>query len=87
MRPDHFFRMIEAYHYNEEKSWLPIRRLSSIVANMMRSEDDKVVKESDIIWLSMFDKPEPPKITSAPIILTPEQIREKQIRAGITPNP
>jgi hypothetical protein len=83
MRPDHFFRMAEAYHYNEEKSIIPIRRLSAIVANLLRGEDDKIIKETDIHWLSMFDKPEPPKITSAPIILTPEQIREKQIRAGI----
>jgi len=83
MRPDHFFRMVEAYHYNEEKSIIPIRRLSAIVANLLRSEDDAVIKETDIHWLTMIDKPEPPKITSKPIYLTPEQIREKQIRAGL----
>jgi hypothetical protein len=82
MRPDHFFRMVEAYHYNEEKSWMQTRRLGAIILNMMRGESDKVIKDSDVQWLPMIDKPFK-KITSPKIIMTPEEMRERAIKAGI----
>jgi hypothetical protein len=83
MRPDNYRRIVEAYYYNEQKSWLPFRKLYAIIGNMMGSEDNGEIKEQDFIFLPMIDTPPPPKKQSPPLVLTDEQRREKAIRAGL----
>lgn len=76
MRPDLYYIMVEAYYYREQKAWLPIRRLSAIVANLIRGEDDPIVKDSDIEWLTLIDKPLPPPIKSAPVVWSKEDLEK-----------
>lgn len=82
MRPDHFQRMVEAYRYREEKSWLPWRKLFTVLHNNF-SDDN--LSESEAIWLPMIDTVEekeeikPPALVSA----TSEEIRRIMIQDGI----
>lgn len=83
MRPDNYRRIVEAYYYNEQKSWLPFRKLYAIIGNMLGSEDNGTIKEQDFVYLSMIDTPPPQKKESPPLVLTAEQKRQKAIRAGL----
>lgn len=74
MRPDNYLRLVDAYYYREQKSWLPWRKLYAIVINALSEER---ITEEEIIWLPYIDKEEPPEIKSTqPIILTREEIRK-----------
>jgi Asp-tRNA(Asn)/Glu-tRNA(Gln) amidotransferase A subunit family amidase len=83
MRPDNYRRIVEAYYYKEQKSWLPFRKLYNLIGNMLSSEENSQIKEQDFIFLPMIDTPPPPKKQSKPLVLTAEQKREKAIRAGL----
>lgn len=85
MRPDLYYRMVEAYYYREQKSWLPFRRLSAIVANMMRGEDDVAIKDSDIEWLTLIDTPPPPPKKTAPVVWSDEDLEKFYKEYNITP--
>lgn len=74
--------MVEAYYYREQKAWLPFRRLSAIVLNAIRGEDDKPVKEHEIQWLTMIDEPPAPPKKSEPVVWTDEQLKEFQKKFG-----
>lgn len=85
MRPDLYYRMVEAYYYREQKSWLPFRRLSAIVANLIRGEDDPIVKDSDIEWLTLIDKPLPPPIKSGPVVWSEQDLQKFYKEYNINP--
>lgn len=85
MRPDLYYRMVEAYYYRQQKECVPIRRLSAIVSNLMRGEDDEITKESDIHWLSMIDEPPKPKKKSEPIVWSDERLQQFYTEYGIKP--
>lgn len=83
MRPDLYYRMVEAYYYRQQLAWLPFRRLAAIVANMARSEESEPVEENQIEWLTMIDTPPPPKIKSEPVYWDDEKVKAFQRSIGI----
>lgn len=82
MRPDHFMRKVEAYHYNEQKSWLPWRKLYTMFHNSFSEES---CEETEMMWLPMIDELEEEQEIVKPAILsaTPEEIRRIMIEDGI----
>ena len=82
MRPDNYMRMVEAYHYNEQKAWLPWRKLYTMIHNSLSEE---TCEESEMMWLPMLDEVEEEQEIVKPALLSasPEEIRRIMIEDGI----
>jgi hypothetical protein len=81
MRPDHFMRLVDAHNYNEQKAWIPHRRLLVTLHNMF-SED--AIAEKDYMLLPMIDIfKEEQKASNLLKPLSQEEIRQMKIRDGI----
>lgn len=82
MRPDHYMLKVEAYYYNEQKSWLPWRKLYTMFHN---SFSEEVSEETEMMWLSMIDEIEEEQEIQKPALLSasPEEIRRIMIEDGI----
>ncbi|GAB3511703.1 hypothetical protein [Emticicia fontis] len=83
MRPDNYLRMVEAYYYNEQKAWLPWRKLYTILTNIGAEEGD-YIKETDLFWLHFIDEAEKPRTKPklAYMPLTKEEILQMKIADG-----
>ena len=83
MRPDHYMRKVEAYYYNEQKSWLPWRKLYTMIHNSF-SEEKETCEETEIMWLPLIDEVEEEEIVKPALLsASPEEIRRIMIQDGI----
>lgn len=71
LRPDNFIRMSRAYDMRQQLNYVPFRKLMYIVAKANGFDKDEV----DIMPLPLIDGH---REEEKPIILTAEEIREKQ---------
>ena len=75
-------RKVEAYHYNDQKSWLPWRKLYTMIHN---SFSEETCEETEMMWLPMLDEIEEEQEIVKPALLSasPEEIRRIMIEDGI----
>ena len=77
-------RKVEAYHFNEQKAWLPWRKLYTMFHNSF-SEEKEHCEETEMMWLPMHDVIEEEQEIVKPALLSasPEEIRRIMIEDGI----